>query len=207
MADDVEVGDRHAGEDVYISVDVEADGRVPLVNSMLSLGACVAGAFDGRHFRPSDPTLCTFYAELKPVSDEFDPDALEAAHLDRTRVAAEGEDPATAMARFAAWVGHAAGAGRAVLVAYPASFDWPWIAAYLGRYAPAEEPFGFSRVIDMKTMYLTKARVRIGKAAKGSMPPELLSARPHTHNALDDAVEQAELFANLWEWPGLGPDH
>jgi hypothetical protein len=34
------------------------------------------------------------------------------------------------------------------------------------------------------------------------MPPELRSGRPHTHNALDDALEQAELFANIWAWPG-----
>jgi hypothetical protein len=37
------------------------------------------------------------------------------------------------------------------------------------------------------------------------MPRELLSRRRHTHNALDDAIEQAELFANLWEWAGATP--
>ena len=39
---------------------------------------------------------------------------------------------------------------------------------------------------------------------KGTMPRELLSRRRHTHHALDDAVEQAELFANLMEWQGPG---
>jgi hypothetical protein len=34
------------------------------------------------------------------------------------------------------------------------------------------------------------------------MPAGLLSERPHTHNALDDAVEQAELFQNLMAWGG-----
>jgi hypothetical protein len=34
------------------------------------------------------------------------------------------------------------------------------------------------------------------------MPPQLLSSRRHTHNALDDAIEQAELFANLFRWAG-----
>jgi hypothetical protein len=29
-----------------------------------------------------------------------------------------------------------------------------------------------------------------------------LPGRPHTHNALDDALEQAKLFANIWAWPG-----
>jgi hypothetical protein len=26
------------------------------------------------------------------------------------------------------------------------------------------------------------------------------ASRPHTHNALDDAVEQAEIFQHLWTW-------
>ncbi|MFE9934348.1 hypothetical protein [Streptomyces sp. NPDC005533] len=32
------------------------------------------------------------------------------------------------------------------------------------------------------------------------MPRELLSRRRHTHHALDDAVEQAELMSNLMLW-------
>jgi hypothetical protein len=196
------VAEGYAGADVYISVDVEADGSVPLVHSLLSLGACVAGTFDGKVFRRSDPLGCTFYAELRPVSDEFDPAALAVAQLDRARLAAEGEEPAVAMRRFVAWVHDAARGGRPVFVAYPASFDWPWVAAYLERYVPGASPFGFSGVLDMKTMYVLKAGVRIGKSAKRAMPKELLSTRPHTHHALDDAVEQAELFANLWEWSG-----
>jgi 3' exoribonuclease, RNase T-like len=197
-----DIAERFAGSDVYISVDVETDGSVPLVHSLLSLGACVAGAFDGTVFRRLDPIGSTFYAELQPIGDEFDPAALAAARLDRDRLAVEGEDPVAAMGRFVAWVHEAVRGGRPVFVAYPASFDWPWVAAYLGRYAAGAAPFGFSGVLDVKTMYVSKARVRIGKAAKRAMPEELLSARPHTHHALDDAMEQAELFANLWDWAG-----
>jgi hypothetical protein len=38
------------------------------------------------------------------------------------------------------------------------------------------------------------------------MPASLLPVSPHTHNALDDAIEQGELFANVFEWvaPGDG---
>lgn len=197
-----DVAGMFAGSDVYISVDVETDGSVPLVHSLLSLGACVAGTFDGTVFRRLDPIDCTFYAELKPIGAEFDPAALAVARLDRDRLAVEGEDPAAAMGRFVAWVDEAVRGGRPVFVAYPASFDWPWVAAYLGRYAAGAEPFGFSAVLDVKTMYVSKARVRIGKAAKRAMPDELLPARPHTHHALDDAVEQAELFGNMWDWAG-----
>jgi DNA polymerase III epsilon subunit-like protein len=191
-----------AGHDVYFSVDVEADGPIPLVHSLSSLGACVAGAFDGRAFTRTDPAERTFYAELKPVSDEFDPEAAAVAALDREQLVRDGEEPAAAMDRFTAWVRETAGEGRPVLVAYPAAFDWPWVATYLQRFGSEGSPFGFSGVLDMKTMYLVKAGVRIGKAAKRAMPAHLLSTREHTHNALDDAIEQADLFANLFEWEG-----
>lgn len=192
----------YAGADVYFSVDIEADGPVPLVHSMLSLGACVAATYGGGVFRRQEPRDATFYTELRPQGTEYVAEALAVAQLDRDRLLREGLDPAEAMGQFTAWVAAAARGGRPVMVAYPASFDWPWVAAYLGRYTPGVAPFGFSSVLDMKTMYVTKAGVRIGKAAKRAMPAHLLSNRPHTHHALDDAVEQAELFANLWEWPG-----
>ena len=44
----------------------------------------------------------------------------------------------------------------------------------------------------------------IGAAVKSRMPRHLLSGRPHTHHALDDAMEQAELLANLMRWDGNG---
>lgn len=189
-----------AGVDVYFSVDVEADGSVPLVHSLSALGAAVAGRFDGTTFTRADPEEQTFYAELKPVSDDFDARAAEVAALSREHLIAEGEPPAQAMTRFAAWVRETTGReNRPVFVAYPASFDWTWVSIYLTRFAP-ENPFGFSGVLDMKTMYATKARVRIGKAVKREMPAGLLSARAHTHNAREDAIEQADLFANLFDW-------
>jgi hypothetical protein len=188
------------GADVYVSVDVEADGPVPLVHSMLSLGACVAGTFDGHRFTRADPTALTHYAELRPVGDGFDPQALAVSGLDRDRLLREGAAPEDAMAAFGAWVREVAGAGRPVFVAYPASYDWTWVSTYFGRFAPGRSPFGHSGCLDMKTIYALKAGVRIGKAVKREMPRHLLSSRPHTHHALDDAVEQADLFANLMEW-------
>jgi hypothetical protein len=52
----------------------------------------------------------------------------------------------------------------------------------------------------MKTAYAVLARIGVREATKRNMPPELLGSRRHTHNALDDAIEQGELFANVFEW-------
>lgn len=46
--------------EIYISVDIEASGPIPGEFSMLSLGACIVG-----------DTGNTFYAELKPINDNF----------------------------------------------------------------------------------------------------------------------------------------
>lgn len=184
--------------DMYFSVDVEADGPIPGPYSMLSFGAAVAGT-RGEAFERTDPTAATFYRELRPISDEFVPAALEVSGLDRAALEREGADPAVAMREFSRWVTETAGGRRPVFVAYPASFDWMFVYWYLIRFTGASV-FGHSGCLDVKTAYAIRAGVPFGAAHKRAMPEHLLSARPHTHHALDDAVEQADLFANLMTW-------
>ncbi|MDG6110218.1 exonuclease [Dactylosporangium aurantiacum] len=186
--------------DVYFSLDVEADGPIPGPYSMVSVGLAVAGRSDGV-FAAADPTADTFYRELRPISDDFVPEALAVSGLDRAALLRDGADPAVAMAELSAWVTRTAGAGRPVVVAYPAVFDWMFLYWYLLRFTGASV-FGHSGCLDIKTLYAVRAGVPIGAAVKGRMPAHLLSKRRHTHHALDDAVEQAELFANLMTWRG-----
>jgi hypothetical protein len=191
-----------ARPDCFISADVEADGPIPGTDqfSMLSFGLTVAGRWDGTTFTRAEPGADTFYAELRPISGRFDPAALAVSGLDRDALATGGLDPAEAMTKAAAWVRDVAGDHRPVMVAYPAVFDWMWLAWYFGAYAA--NPFGHSGCMDIKTLYQARSGARWGDAVKRRMPRHLMSDRPHTHNALDDAVEQAELFANLWAWDG-----
>lgn len=193
-----------ARHEVYLSVDVEADGPLMGVHSLLSLGACVAGVWEpagGFAARPVDAV--TFYAELRPGFTEVVPEALAVSGLDRDRLLREGEEPAAAMGRFVGWVRDAAaaeGGARPVVVAWPASYDWPWLSWHLGRFAPGSLPFGHSSCLDMKTLYAVKAGVPLTQATKGAIPRALRSRRRHTHHALDDAQEQGELFAALMRW-------
>ena len=89
-----------------------------------------------------------------------------------------------------------------VVVAYPLGFDWMWLYWYFMRFADAGSPFSFSQHLDMKTIYATKARTTVSRSTKRRMPVSLRPSRPHTHNALDDAIEQAELFQKLFSWDG-----
>ncbi|MDN3355108.1 exonuclease [Actinomadura sp. DC4] len=186
-----------ARREVYVSVDVEADGPIPGPYSLLSLGMAACGTADGAGFTASDPAARTFYAELKPISDTFVPDALAVSGLDRERLAVEGRDPGEAMSAASAWVAEIAAGATPVFVAYPLGYDWMWAYWYFVRFAERGSPFGHSRHVDMKTLYAAKAGTLISRSTKSQMPADLLSRRPHTHNALDDAVEQAELFQNL----------
>lgn len=195
---------RRVRPSLYVSVDIEADGPIPGPYSMLSLGASVAGVQDAGGFRAADPEERTFYRELRPISEEFVPEALAVSGLDRGRLGAEGAEPVRAMREFADWVREAAAGAQPVMCGYPASYDWTFLYWYLIRFT-GSSPFGHSGCLDMKTLYATKAGLPLRAVAKGAMPRELLSRRRHTHHALDDAVEQAELFANLMVWPGPSP--
>jgi hypothetical protein len=189
--------------DLYFSGDIEADGPIPGPYSMLSFGLAVASRFDGSTFEPLDPTAATFYRELKPISDDVDPQALAVAGLDRDALMRHGADPVEAMRAAAAWIAEQAAGARPVLVGYPVVFDWLFLHWYFVRFL-GESPFGFSSALDMKTIYQQKARVPLDRAGRSDLPAGLGSTREHTHNALDDAIEQAEIFNRLFAWKGAG---
>ena len=187
-----------ARADLYLSTDVEADGPLPGPYSMSSLGIAVAGRYDGTTFERFDPERDTFYAELKPISTDVDPQAAAVSGLDRDSLVRDGEDPRTAMQRCVRW-GEEVSArhdARPVFVAYPLGFDWMFVYWYLLRFTGGS-PFGHSAHLDLKTFYAARSGATVTRSTKRSMPVGLLSRRPHTHNALDDAVEQADLLANL----------
>src|SRR5215468_9068615 len=110
--------------DCYFLVDVEAVGSIPGPYSMISFGAAVAGTRTAAGFTAADPIAATFYRELRPISDDFVPEALAVSGLDRAELLARGADPAAALAEFASWVQTTAGPARPVMVGYPACFDW-----------------------------------------------------------------------------------
>lgn len=186
--------------DVYFSADVETDGPIPGPYSMLSFGLVVAGRFDGRRFERPARLDETFQAELRPISSEYEPEALRVNGLDRDRLLREGSDPAVVMTQAAAWVRERAGQGTPVLVAYPLSFDWTWLYWYFVRFANGDSPFKHSRCFDLKTAFAVKSGRPLSASGRESLPQELRSDRPHTHRAIDDAIEQAEIFANVFEW-------
>jgi len=187
--------------DVYFSADVETDGPIPGPYSMLSFALVPAGVFDGESFRRPAADGDVFYAQLRPISEEFQPEALAVNGLDRDVLLREGTDPKQAMEDAAHWISSRCGTGTPVLVAYPLSFDWSWLYWYFVRFA-GSSPFRHSHCFDIKTAVAVKCGIPIAEAGRKRLPPELQSQRAHTHHAVDDAIAQAEVFAKVFEYRG-----
>lgn len=170
---------------------------------MLSLGACVAGTLNDAGFRPLDPSSDTFYVELKPISDDVVPEALAVCEsslsMPRSELQNRGADPAPAMRQFVGWVKAAERKheARAVAVGWPSSWDFgTWVFWYLTRFA-GESPFSHGQHRDIRDVLAARQNVPVRGLTKRAIPQHLKPKRRHTHHALDDAIEQAELFANV----------
>jgi len=194
-------------KEVYISVDIEADGPIPCAYSMSSIGAVVV----------DDALNKTFYAELKPLPQAIpnlfawerhglmNGDArtvkwlLENTELDRDELIKNGEHPEAAMHRFATWLDGVCGPEEyPVFVAFNATYDWMFVYWYLVWFT-GKRPFGISGW-DIKAYYLGLKRLKEWqKSTKRFIRKDFKSQTPHTHNALDDAIGQAEIFRQmLW---------
>lgn len=172
---------------------------------MLSFALVPAGVFDGQKFLRPQNYEDVFYVQLRPISDEFQPEALAINGLNREELIEKGTDPARAMREASRWIANRSGGRAPVLVAYPLSFDWSWLYWYFVRFTGGS-PFKHSRCFDIKTAVAIKRGLPISDAGRSHLPSELQSRRPHTHHAVDDAVAQAEVFANVFEHRGMEND-
>jgi hypothetical protein len=195
-------GEAETTLDAYFSADVETDGPIPGSFSILSFALVYAGSFDGKKFIRPDSFEDGFYRELRPISQNYQNEALRVNGLNRDFLVKNGIPPEKAMAQANEWIIEKAGAARPVLVAYPLSFDWAWLYWYFVQFTKTGSPFGYSRCFDIKTAWAVKAGIPISEAGRSQLPKSLASKRYHTHNALDDAIEQAEIFANVFLWGG-----
>jgi hypothetical protein len=170
--------------ELYIAVDVEADGPIPGPYSMISLGMAVTG-------RPD----LSFYTELRPISDEYVPRALAVSGLDRDRLLREAPSPEEAMAAAARWVNGLRRIGRPVFLAAPAVWDGMFVHWYFIRFT-GKSPFGSTGSgIDLRSYWMGRTGGEWVESRKGIIKHKLgLEDLPHTHHAGEDAAELAKVF-------------
>lgn len=162
----------------YFMVDIEADGPIPGDYSMVCLGAVIV-----------EPGLeRSFYGQLRPISDEFVPEALAVSGFSREETMAF-DDPAEVMARFADWIASES-RGRSIFISDNNGFDWMFVCWYFHHFL-GRNPFGFSSQ-------------NLGSLYKGMVKNTFESFKHlrktrHTHDPVDDARGNAEALLAMRE--------
>jgi DNA polymerase III epsilon subunit-like protein len=155
--------------ETWISVDVETSGPTPATGSLIAIGACLVNHPEEAIellLRP-DPAL--------PWSDE----AETVHHLGRDFLGRVGLEPA---------------GSRPVFVALNAPFDWMFVADAAWRHL-GRNPFGTS-ALDIKALYMGRHLDEVEHwrhTSRLKMLERYPVDLPHTHDALDDAREQAAI--------------
>ncbi len=175
--------------EIYVSTDVETDGPIPGPHSMLSFGSAA--------YLADKTLLSTFSANLETLPGAAGhpntlvwwtshPEAWEACRTNP-------QPPEGIIKQYVSWLKKLP--GKPVFVAYPAAFDFMFMYWYLIRFA-GESPFSHS-ALDIKTYAMALLKTHYYDSTKQHMPKHWFDEWPHTHVALDDAIEQGALFCNM----------
>ncbi len=160
----------------YIMVDIEADGPIPGDYSMISFGAILV----------NDDLDKTFYGKIKPISDNWIPEALAVSGFTREETMAF-EAPEKVMQDFANWI-RANCKDQPIFISDNNGFDWMFVCWYFHHFT-GKNPFGHSSQ-------------NLGSLYKGIVKDMFknfkhLRVTKHTHNPVDDAKGNAEALLRI----------
>lgn len=174
--------------ETYISVDIETTGLIVGEDNIASIGACVIGN-----------TKDKFYIELKPFTDKFRQESVDVCKLSIPYLQANGVDIVYGLNKFKEWVEKHQ---RPVFVGFPLCFDMAFVHQYFLKYL-GRDPFGrTSAGLDIKTYAMAVLKCDIRDTTKKKLKERIKWEGKHSHNALDDAIEQANLFQELQKIAG-----
>jgi hypothetical protein len=175
--------------EIYVSVDIEADGPIPGPHSMLSIGAVAYNQAGEEidHYSANLETLegASAHPRMEAWWQHF-PEAW-AACRENTR------PPQAVMTEFADWIERLQ--GNPIFTAWPATWDFMWIYWYLLRFTDRRS-FG-EHGIDMRSYAMGMRKKSFRESGKPYLPKRWFSEQEHNHIALDDAREQGELFVSM----------
>ena len=159
-------------------VDIEADGPIPGDYSMISFGAIIVE----KHLNK------TFFARLKPISENYIESALNITGYKRTQTFSF-EEPEKVMLEFESWI-ELNSKGRPIFISDNNGFDWMFICWYFYHFLK-RNPFGHSSQ-------------NLGSLYKGLVSDTVqnfkhLKVTKHTHNPVDDAKGNAEVLLKMKE--------
>lgn len=179
---------------VIISFDVEADGPIPIHNSMRSIGLVAYNEFGEE--------IDTFYAVLNQLPEAAeDVDTMTWWATQDKKVYDEvfnnpsAIDPELACGQLILWLQKF---GHYKFMANPAGFDFTFLRVYMTMYYGVSNKW--HNCIDMRSFaaaVLSDDVVKFGGNIKAEIKRRMNLNFPHTHNALDDAREQGACFFAL----------
>ena len=166
----------------YIMVDVEADGPIPADYSMISFGAIVV----------DEQLDKTFDGQLRPISDQWLPKALEISGFTRQETLKFGE-PKIVLEHFRDWIGMYSKT-QPIFISDNNGFDWQFINYYFHHFL-GDNPFGYSST-NLGSLYkgLVKDMTQNFKHLRKTV---------HSHNPVDDVKGNAEALLHLQNALGL----
>jgi hypothetical protein len=180
---------------IYCFADIETDGPVPGINSMLSLG-CAA-------FDENGAEISVFSASLIELDDaQGDPATLDWwSRQDKiySQIRTGPRPPSIVFADFVSWISLLE--GDAVFAAHPLLFDGIWIDWYLKKFTGRrifEGPFAerclfVGAGIDVPS-YAHAALNTPYVRSRPKYSAEMLGGHAHSHLPLDDARCHAAVF-------------
>ena len=170
---------------IFVSVDVETAGPSPSEYALLAIGACLT----------QDPDT-SFYIELIPDKEKIQASAIKISGLDPEKLKREGTSAEEAMEAFERWlVEHTPKGEQPIFIAFNAAFDWMFVADYFHRYL-GRNPFGH-RALDLKALYMGIYGAAWDQTGMAQVTMELGTPIQLSHNALEDARDQALIFNAL----------
>lgn len=105
----------------------------------------------------------------------------------------EGLAPPDAMQAFRDWLVQLCGTShKPICVGLNAPFDWSFINYYFHQFS-SDNPFGIA-ALDIKALYMGATGCTWAETASKHMAKRLQPKLKGTHDALEDALYQAELF-------------
>lgn len=166
----------------YFVVDVEADGEIPNLFSMVCFGAV----------RVDKGLKTTFYGKTRPISDNWKPEALAVSGFNRQEHL-NFDDPKQVMQDFYDFIIANNVNGKPTFISDNPAFDWQWINYYFHYYL-GNNPFGFSarRIGDLYCGMMKNAGLN-------SEWKRMYRKTNHTHNPVDDAKGNAEALLAMQE--------
>jgi len=170
--------------ETWISVDIETTGLVIGDDNIASIGACVVGDITKQ-----------FYIELKPFTRNFRQTSVDVCGLTIDYLMENGVDIVYGMIKFEEFIKRFE---NPIFVGFPLPFDRSFIHWYFQKFL-GRDPFGVtSNGIDIKTYAMCKLGIPYKETSKKHLRSVIGDwGGKHSHNALDDAVEQALLFEKL----------